>query len=416
MKYHSLPWVALAALVASTAAGCERVAFYSVTGGGSDDPGTTTTQPVTTTTGTGTPTVTRSAVLEAVGTCATALYADVAQAAAALDAATSAAAASSDPAKKEAARAAWVEVMARWQQAEIIGVGPAGPAAFPGGKGMRDLVYSWPLVSRCLVEQAIVSKEYEKPSFTAAGLVNKRGLAALEYLLFYEGTDNACSPSSSINSTGAWAAMNPAELAARKGAYASVVAADVAAKTKAIAGAWPASGEDFAGELATAGQGGSLFDSDQVAMNGVTAGLFYLETETKDLKLGCPLGIVDPVSCPQGVESPYAKLSRDHIRYNLLGFRRVFEGCDESAGMGVDDLMIALGASALAEEMKAGIESSLAAADAVPTSDLSAALAQDEAKVAALHSEIRKITTPLKTQFASVLAVEIPGKVEGDND
>jgi uncharacterized protein len=413
--------LAASALAVAAAAGCERVAYYSLTGdapGDDGDSGTTATDPGTTVTdtGSGTPTVTRAAVLSAVGICAAALYGEAALSAAELS--EKAAAAAADPAKLPEARDAWRAAMDRWQQAELLRVGPTAASSTPGGKDMRDLVYSWPLVSRCLVEQTIVAKSYESSTFFSTALVNMRGLAATEYLLFYEGADNACSSAASINSSGTWAAIPAGELAARKLDYASVVAADVAAQVKDIADTWSKDGGDFAGQLASAGQSGSVFSNDRLAMNTVSDGLFYLDKETKDLKLARPLGLLEcaTATCPETVESRYAKRSRTHVKNNLVGFRRIFDGCDEAKGMGFDDLLAALGKGSLAETMNADIDAAIAAADALPSDDIAEVMVMDKVKVVALHAAVKKITDVLKTEFVTILDLELPQTVEGDND
>lgn len=416
--------LATATFALAATAGCERVDYYSLTGtaqaGGGGGAGPTTTTSVTTsvTTGTTGPAVTRGAVLQATSVCATALYAGAATAAAALRDAAVAAAKTPNETTKQAVRDAWNLAIDRWQQAELVRVGPAGPATLPGGKGLRDLVYSWPLVSPCLIEQQIVAKSYEKADFLATGLVNMRGLWAAEHLLFNESSSNACSAAASINSSGAWAAMTAADLAARKRAYAEVVTTDVATQTKLIADAWPKSGDDFAGQLATAGQGSSLFATEQLAMNAVSDGLFYLDSEVKDLKIGRPIGLIEceTATCPETVESRYAKRSRDHIKNNLLGFRQMFEGCDEGDNLGFDDLLVSLGAGDLAGRMKADLASAIETTDALPSADLAEVLTTDPAKLTALHVAIKKLTDAMKTELATVLDLELPQNVEGDND
>jgi predicted lipoprotein len=414
-----------AAILALAAPGCERVSYFSLGDGGSAEGGggsagsaVTTATTTTTSTGTGAPPVTRAAVLEAAGVCAATLYADAAAAADALASAAAAASASPDPAKIQAARDAWAALMELWQQAELLGVGPAGPTTTPGGQGKRDFVYSWPLVSRCLVEQKLVAKSYETSTFFDTALANMRGLAAVEYLLFYGGKDNACSASSSINSTGAWQALSAAELSARKLAYASAAAADVAAQVKGIAEVWSKSGGDFTSALAGAGQSGSIFDTDRLAMNVVSDGLFYLDKATKDSKVGTPLGLLEceAATCPEAVESPFARRSRSHVKNNLIGFRRVLAGCEAGGGIGFDDLLDALGKGTLAAEMVANVDAAIATAEALPGEDIAQVLASDGAKVTELHAAIKKVTDDLKTEFVTVLDLELPAGAEGDND
>jgi predicted lipoprotein len=399
------------------AGACDRVTSYSVTGsaavGGPGAAGPGAGPGNVAATGPGA--VSRTMVLGGVATCATSLYGQFAVAASELDAAVSAYAASPTPENETAARTEWLEAMALWQQAEVIRVGPAGPTTLPSGEGTRDLIYSWPLVSRCLVEQGIVAQKYASPNFAQTALVNTRGLAAAEYLLFYTGNDNACSSSASINAQGTWAALG-AELPVRKRAYASVVATDVAGQAAALSAAWS---DGFATTLSTAGASGSPFDSDQAAMNAVSDGMFYLENEVKDLKLGLVLGKIEGCetpTCPEDVESQYARVARDHVKNNLVGFRRVFEGCDEAADTGFDDLLRSAGAGDLADRMSADIAAAIAVADGLSSSDLVALVGSDPTAVDALHVAVKRVTDALKTDFVTILDLELPKSVEGDND
>lgn len=410
-------WVVAGAAVALSCAagGCERVSYYSISGGDQGGPGPA----VTSSTGPGGGTgVTRAEVLAAVGACAAELYQQAATVTAELEVAVLAASASPGAESRAAAREAWAKAIGLWQQAELYRIGPAGPVTLPGGQSLRDLVYSWPLTSRCLAEQMLVSRSYEAPTFTQTGLINVRGLAAAEYLLFYEGTDNACSATSTINSSGTWAALGAAELAARKAAYAAVVSKDVAAKARQIADGWAQGQGDFGATLASAGEVGSPFATAQMALNAVSDGLFYLEREVKDLKLGKPLGLYEctNASCPEAVESQYARVARDHVKHNLLGFRRIFAGCEAGQDVGFDDLLTAMGSGALAERMTADIDAAIAAADALATPDLVAALGAERAGVEALHASVKEITDAMKTELVTVLDLELPQVVEGDND
>lgn len=401
----ALLWGSLLALGLS----CERVTYYSfgeqkaeTSSGGSS--------------GAVTPEVAavRAKVLSSQAVCASRSYGSFAEAADALAVAVGALASQPGAAKEEAARASWKKAMDAWQKAELILVGPAAPVTAPGGQAQREYVYSWPLWGRCLVEQNLVSKAYESADFLTTALVNTRGLVALEYLLFYTAGDNACSSASSINSSGSWAALSAAELLERKADYASVLALDVAARGAQLGQAWSASGGQFETKLA---QVQSPFANPQHALNALSDGLFYIEHHTKDLKLGKPLGLVDctDASCPDAVESQYARVAVDHIRNNMLGFEQLMSGCGDGTA-GFDDLLYAVGAGAVAAKMKSQREGVRAAANALSSADLIPLLQSDRAGVEALHAQLRDLTITLKTEFVGVLDLEIPKLVEGDND
>src|SRR5688572_18915038 len=79
---------------------------------------------------------------------------------------------------RAAARKAWEGAIDHWQKLEVLQYGPAGPTSRPGGKEIRESIYSWPLGGRCLVEQILASKGYEPETFST-GLVSTRGLLAI---------------------------------------------------------------------------------------------------------------------------------------------------------------------------------------------------------------------------------------------
>lgn len=369
--------------------------------------------------------VDRTKYLQAFGECTLGTIRSFQGAAGELAAATAKLDGDATDANRAAARAAWEKAIDLWQQAELMTIGPAAPTAAPGGKALRDPIYAWPLVNRCFIEQNTVGKGWEDPAFSTNALISVRGLGAVEYLSYYEGTDNACPSTATINATGTWAAMTPDDLGKRKRTYAKVVADDVARQSTALVDAWDPAKGNFVGQLSTAGKGSALYARQELALNAVTDALFYLDTETKDLKLAKPLGLpagdggVECMTgtCPEKLESPWAKRSKLHIRNNLVGFRKLFTGCGaDFSGLGFDDLLEELGAGALAKRMDADVVAAIAAVDAVPFATLDEALAKDSASVRRVYDAIKKITDALKTEFVGVLGLDLPSRVEGDND
>jgi predicted lipoprotein len=314
-------------------------------------------------------------------------------------------------------REAWVVVMAKWQEVEMFRFGPMARSVDPGGRDIRDQIYGWPLVSRCGIEERIANQSYDAPDFGTA-LISVRGLASFEYAAFYEGSDNACSEFSAINAHGTWAALGAAEIARRKLGYVGAVSRDVATHAHALVTAWAPSGGNFRAELLGAGVQGSVFASEQKALNAVSDALFYIELEVKDLKLGRPLGLGDcgAPSCPEALESLYARESTAHLRHNLIGFRKLFQGCEPGyGGFGFDDWLRAVGASDLADNMLAALAR---AEEAVTTLDppLEQALVTDASKVMGVYSAFKGLTDLLKAEFVTVLDLELPKSTQGDND
>ncbi|WP_129351319.1 imelysin family protein [Sorangium cellulosum] len=317
-----------------------------------------------------------------------------------------------------AARDAWRAAIAVWQEAEVFRFGPAASSLQPGGQDLRDQIYSWPLVSRCKIEEQIVSRAYAQPGFSSS-LINARGLAALEYLVFYGGSDNACSQFSTINASRTWAALGAGELAQRKADYAAAAAADVLTRAGALARAWAPEAGSFREQLTRAGRGSAVFATEQDALNAVSDAMFYVEKELKDWKLARPLGFTEDCvtpTCPEALESRFALASTSHLRANLRGFRRLFQGCGEGGeGLGFDDWLREVGSADLADRMLEALSGAEAAVEGLDP-PLEQALVSDRAKVEAVYYAVKALTDLIKTELVTALNLELPQSSEGDND
>lgn len=360
----------------------------------------------------------KTALLGAFGQCALGTYRDFSAAAAELDASTKRADSEASAAARDAARESWKKAIDAWQRAELFQFGPLAATGNPGGRDLRDPIYAWPLVNRCLIEQQLVDKTYEKPAIATA-LVNTRGLSAAEYLLFYEGTDNACAPNATINGAGTWAALGADEIAKRKFAYARVLAGDTLQRSRDLVAAWDPAQGNFVATLTSAGPG-QVFASQQMAFNAVSNAFFYIDDFVKNMKLGVPAGFNPGCTTPPclgSVESPWAHRSKEHLKNNLLGFDRMLRGCAaDGSGLGWDDLLVAVGDEALSKKLVDALATSRAALDALVQPTLEDDLVKDAAGVKRLYDSLRVIVVLLKTEFVTVLDLELPKRVEGDND
>lgn len=340
-------------------------------------------------------------------------YRDFAAATATLETAVAAWAASGSDTDRDAARDAWRGAMDLWQQAEAMQIGPAGAVdTTVAGEDLRDEIYSWPIVNRCRVDQELVSAEYVDVDGFAAENVNVRGLDTLEYLLFYEADDNGCAALSTINMDGSWDAIVP-ELATRRAAYAATAATLVRRAAEGLVGRWD---DGFLDALTTAGAGSETYRSAQDALNAISDALFYIDKETKDMKVAEPGGISETclaAACPELRESLWANRSVEHMANNLRGFQRIYEG--PTGGRGFDDLLVDSGDPALAEAMRSAVVRAITAIEAVGA-DVPTALAANPDALIPVYDAIKSLTDLLKTQFITVLDLEVPMRAETDND
>src|SRR5688572_24838903 len=305
--------------------------------------------------------------------------------------------------------------MSAWQQAELM---QFGPVAMDSG-ALHDVIYSWPTVATCAVDQDVMLRWQDPAAYDiSTRLTNRRGLPALEYLLFHADLASTCPVTSAPPG---WAALPDADKQAARCGFAGVAAVDLAAQAQILVDAWSPAGGNYAGVLASAGQSGSPFASAHAALNVVTDAMFYLDWQVKDAKLGQPAGITmnscgtvqEP--CPRDLESQWAAHSKENILANLRGFQALFLGDTPSTpgGLGFDDFLVAAGAGELAATLTNDLPAAIVAVEAIPGT-LDAALTAAPASVAAAHAALRLVTTNLKSQFLTVLALDLPDELGDD--
>ena len=333
-----------------------------------------------------------------------------------LETATATYAASLSDADRDAARTAFRNTMEAIQRAEVYQLGPAGPVSLvTAGQGLRDEMYAWPLVNRCRADQETVDPAHASIDTLRLEAINVRGLATIEYLLYETTLNNGCPPSININAMGTWAALGDAGVRRNRAEYAHNAAILVRERAEELVRAWET---NFHNQLATAGAGSTVFATSQEGLNALSDALFYVYDIVLDMKLGQPVGIVncEAESCPEAVESPWSNVSIDNIIANLHAFRAAYLGGEPGAdGAGFDDLLRSVGATDLDMRMQQGIEATLTALEAIEGPLATAVVDRNEQVVAAWRA-LDALMRTLKTELVTVLDLELPMRVEGDND
>lgn len=300
-----------------------------------------------------------------------------------------------------------------WQKVDALLLGPAEM----NDKALRSLIYGWPLLSACELDRDTASRWADPASYDVTKkLVNARSLSAVEYLLYPQSSAHAC-----VTAPVGWDALG-AELPRARCRLALAIATDVAAQGAALRTAWRADGGGYVTQLSTAGLPSSSLPSAHAAVNLLSDAMFYVDTMVKDMKLAEAAGIAinscETVQAPclREVELRFADRSSFAIRANLAVLREAFTGSTANGdGPGFDDFLIAVGHAELAARMLGELDEAIAAANALPDSFLTA-LSTDYAKVVATHAAVRDFTNDLKSQFLTVLALEIPDDAATDND
>jgi predicted lipoprotein len=302
-----------------------------------------------------------------------------------------------------------------WQRAELLQFGPAAGSRLPGGQDLRDAIYSWTAISACRVDQNTEDGEFAEG--LSSQVITTRGLDAIEYLLFTDSAANDCLASSSLNTgdPSSWSEIPEDELWQRRADYAKLAAEDVAAQAQLLVEAWLPDEGAFQSELAEAGLESAIYSSTQAAMDAFYGGLFYMDTMTKDTKLGRPIGAIE---CPGSLcefESPFAFRNKAHVARNVESLRDMVMGCNESA-YAFDDLLSELDVGGPAESLDAQLEDVLSAIDDVEEGTFNDALQEDPDSLSEIFLLLTNAMKTMKQEFAEAAQVELPSGGPTDAD
>lgn len=312
-------------------------------------------------------------------------------------------------AAKDVAFTGWRNAMNVWQQAELMKI---GPLADNSGL-LRDKIYSWPAVNTCSVDIEVINfragEVNGQPYDIANRTPSRRGLYALEYLLFNDDLNHSCDTSAQLPN---WANQTVEYRKVARCEFAVDVARDINNSAQELLTSWGS----FSTELKQAGTAGNQFATQLEAVNRVSDALFYLDSLTKDGKLATPLGLFankcGSQACPEAVESLFAHHSVANIENNLIAFQKILTG---DAGIGFTHYLIDEGDQATADAMTTDVQQAITNIQAYQQT-LAEALSTDEAAVTQTHAEIRDVTDKLKTDFITSLSLQLPATSAGDND
>lgn len=323
---------------------------------------------------------------------------------------------------KLTARQSWDDAMLAWQSIEVVQTGPLIENTFL----LRDSIYSWPAVSTCVVDQEVIEADTQGENYDISNRTPvRKGLAALEYILYTSTLDHTCPPTT--NKTVNWNARTDSERQTLRTQFAKTVSEDLVSLASELKSRWTTNDNSFRIELLNTNSAVSRFSSPIKAINAISDALFYIEKEVKDIKLAEPLALKGD-KCTQGqadcamlVENVLSARSKEHIRQNLLAFEQIFLGNSAAGieGLGYDDLIDAAnGGENVSAAMEADISNALNALDALGNLSLKQAVTDVNSinLATGVHESVKKITDRLKSDFLNLLGLSIPGTAAGDGD
>ncbi len=326
---------------------------------------------------------------------------------------------------RSTAQDSWKKNMDTWQLTELHQLGPV----LDNSGLLRNRIFSFTRgnpISTCGIDQSVVVASNNSGFNVSTRSTNQRGLGALEYLLFNEDLSHTCP--SQVAETSDWNTRSERERRQLRCDYAELLAADIASAATSLHAAWQTEGGNYRSQFLNPTSTGKN-------LKALSDALFYLDTDTKDAKLGIPLGInasCSQITCPEVIESPYAEHSLSNIENNLQAFLSLLTG---GSGLGFDDIIAQAGVAQVTTMLQSNANAALSEINAMneslkqqvegitDTSDeqacQSAADNPDGARTIPacnLYGYIRWVTDALKTGFVAAVAVDLPDRAQSDND
>lgn len=216
----------------------------------------------------------------------------------------------------------------------------------------------------------------------------QRGLPAIEYLLFDDGTGNSSLTSICTNLTG------------RRLQFLTQLVTDYYNNANALKAAWINTSGNFANELPNAGMGSSFFESKKTAMDTLINQMVGILNSIIDKKLGYPAGLnvsSSGVIRSSNIESRYADNSVDNLVSNLKSIRSYYTG---SGGAGISDYVKNLN-PILDRKIIAQIEDAIQKTQSI--SNLRTSLSSSNlTTIRDAFNSIRTLRTTLTTELSSL--------------
>lgn len=326
---------------------------------------------------------------------------------------------------RSAAQATWKTAMDAWQTTTLHELGPIQA----NNNALRNRISSYTrgsTLSTCGVDQAVVQANSNPDFNLSSRSANQRGLGAVEYLLFSDNLAHSCP--SQITETADWDTRPETERKQLRCAYAQILAGDINAAAEKVVEAWLIDADNYRSQFINPA---ALDDN----LKALSDGLFYLDTDTKDAKLGIPLGIsaaCSQSSCPEVIESPFAEYSLNNISQNLQSFLTLLQG---GSGLGFDDIIAQAGVPEVTELMRQNTATAISEIDTMSSSlrqqaegianeedaqtCLDAANTPDSQRsipACNLYGYLRRVTDTLKVGFVAAVDIDLPDRAQSDND
>ena len=262
----------------------------------------------------------------------------------------------------------WQATRAPWEQSEGFLYGPVDTG------GIDPAMDTWPVDVNAM--NNILSSGDAITAETLEANNETRGFHLIEYLVW------------GINGTKTAADFTPREVELLKAA-----AEDLQNNTQLLFDGWKTDGGNYGANFINAGQSGSVYISQKVALEEIVNGLITIADEVATGKIQAPLDEGATVE-----ESRFSNNSKVDFANNMRSIQNIYEGnFGSNDRIGVTNV-VAPKNSALDLEIKAAIAEAINAIESIPGT-FTQALTNNEAAVINAQEKVAALQTTLQTKL-----------------
>lgn len=301
---------------------------------------------------------------------------------------------SADQASLETLQTQWRASMAAWMRTETFRLGPVVDA-------LLDYKIFFLPVNPNQIEDAIAGTEPKSisASYLLNGSVARKGLPAIEYLIFSASGDKQ---------TVLQGFTSESAGASRRCDYLHAVTQDLEINADSLLDAWMGKETNYLASWQNAGKGSEVYMTVQEAVDTLVNSMAVSLENIKDKKLSAPAGLGENKSPkPSKLESLRSLNSLENIKNNLLGFNSVYLNTVNSDNYyGFDDYLVDIGATELDQKIRQQFATVIKAVERIPE-PLSQAVLTDTDNIQMASEQIRELLRLIKQDMASELGVVI---------
>jgi predicted lipoprotein len=310
-------------------------------------------------------------------------------------------------------RAAWKNAMLRWEELEVFQVGPIAADERKLKKG----IYGWPQQAKtCGIDEEVL-KASKDPAYTLPIQTDRKGLQALEYLLYEDALASSCTATHPVARE--WNALSSAARAQARCAYLKPLVLELQNSAQTVQSVWGTEGSNYL--TGTLGKPAA----EKAALQSLYENLFYLDSEVKNYKLASPAGhdIMfcpnSPAPCTGAEEFPRSQISREAIQANIAAFTDLMYGFEDATRKrpgGFAALVREVGNEAVATRSEA-ITRDLMSYFVSQNESLPALITQQNQEdcsvsqislLCQLRKSINDISGVLKNEYSRILSLTVP--------